>query len=76
LTDEPRNYNSSRNNPNVKANLNSLLDMYHAEDLFKTCLTCIHFMEDETCKRAKAKPPAFIIVRGCEAYFDNQDIPF
>ena len=70
------NKNSSRNNPNVQVTLNNLLDNYHADELFKTCITCVHFTEKEFCVRAKAKPPAFIIVCGCEGYFDNQDIPF
>lgn len=51
------------------------LSKYKAEEIFRTCLTCTYF-KDEICQKAKARPPAFIIVRGCEKYLDLDSIPF
>lgn len=53
------------------------LDKFKAEDLYKTCITCAYFdAKEEKCMKVGVRPPAFIIVRGCEAYYNNSDIPF
>lgn len=48
--------------------------------LFQSCLVCEHFGENEVCKQFNVRPPARIIVFGCEKFeegsnFDD-DIPF
>jgi len=43
-----------------------------------TCLNCKHWSNDanEYCILFNAKPPAKIIVFGCDNYMDIQEIPF
>jgi hypothetical protein len=67
---------TTRKNPIIVDDLTNLLATYKTEDIFKTCVTCCHLVKDDICKRANVRPPAFVIVRGCEHYFDNDDIPF
>lgn len=44
---------------------------------FQSCINCIHFKENETCGITNnIRPPAKIIVFGCDRYCDIQDIPF
>jgi hypothetical protein len=39
-----------------------------------TCLNCTNFNEkEELCKKASSRPPAEVLVYGCEAW---DDIPF
>lgn len=57
------------------SDLIKFLSQYKAEEIFRTCITCTYF-ENEICTKAKARPPAFIIVRGCEKYLDLDSIPF
>lgn len=38
-----------------------------------TCLTCRYFKVDETCSEAGRRPPAEVIVFGCQRF---DDIPF
>ena len=39
------------------------------------CVSCLNFNQhDEVCEIAKARPPAIVIVTGCEQWLD--DIPF
>lgn len=38
-----------------------------------TCLTCFHFTTEEICKLAGQRPPAHVIVYGCNNW---DDIPF
>lgn len=52
------------------------LNKANAEDIFRTCLTCVYFEANENCIKANKRPPAFVIVRGCDMYFDTQDVPF
>lgn len=41
----------------------------------KNCLNCEHWNETyEVCRKANAKPPTRIIIRGCEQF--SSDIPF
>jgi hypothetical protein len=48
--------------------------------LFRSCLNCEHWIKEgaplnpETCGLYKSRPPARIIVTGCESHSDN--IPF
>lgn len=44
---------------------------------YKSCLNCLAFHEPtEICQRFKTRPPAKVIVHGCEWHEDTQDIPF
>lgn len=73
----PEDFKNIRLNPDVSLTVWHLLDNYRAEDLFRTCISCMFFDDkNDFCRKAKAKPPAFIIVRSCEAYSDKDDIPF
>lgn len=48
-------------------------------DYFQTCITCEHWSEPkELCKKFNVRPPANVIVDGCDSYQDYQlsDIPF
>ena len=45
---------------------------------FQTCIMCMHFNENEICAKYNVRPPARIIVFGCQ-FFENDpdfDIPF
>lgn len=47
-----------------------------AVSLFRTCITCMHFVENtEHCSQFGARPPARVIAYGCPSY-ENDDIPF
>lgn len=42
-----------------------------------SCITCEHFNEAaELCTKYNARPPARVIVFACDAYEDNNPIPF
>lgn len=43
-----------------------------------SCVDCQHFREreGEICTLVGRRPPARVIVNGCEAYKDEDDIPF
>lgn len=49
-------------------------------DLWQTCVTCQHMSKTgpALCKKFSAVPPATVIagVRICEAYIDDETIPF
>ena len=63
--------------PDAKASLINLITVAIEREpnyLYQTCLTCIHFHETkEICSLAKKRPPAKIIVFGCEAW---EYVPF
>lgn len=46
--------------------------------IIQSCISCDHFRENygELCELAKVRPPARVIVFGCEKYADDQDVPF
>lgn len=48
--------------------------------MFESCLVCEHFQENEICKMFNVRPPARIIVFGCEKFKESNnpddDIPF
>lgn len=48
--------------------------------LFQSCLICEFFQENEICKMFNVRPPARIIVFGCEKFKESDklddDIPF
>lgn len=49
----------------------------HRSDWFATCITCEHWKkEEEICNKFGIRPPACVIVDGCEYYEDNDQIPF
>ncbi len=43
---------------------------------FQTCITCEHFNEQEICKIANQRPPAKVIVYGCDSWYNRDEIPF
>lgn len=44
---------------------------------YRNCLNCIYWqVEPDKCGKFNSKPPTEIIVYSCEAYEDNDDIPF
>ena len=44
---------------------------------FQSCINCVNFVEQtEKCTLAQQRPPARVIVFGCQCYVDNQEIPF
>lgn len=48
--------------------------------MFQSCLVCEHFQENEICKMFNVRPPARIIVFGCEKFKESSnpdfDVPF
>lgn len=59
----------------LKSLVQLMVDRMMDEGWFRTCLNCEHFDEPkEWCKVWKAKPPAKVIVIGCEEHSDT--IPF
>jgi hypothetical protein len=46
-------------------------------DYFRTCITCQNWNNDlEECGKFDMKPPASVIVDGCENYADFDPLPF
>lgn len=43
---------------------------------FQTCIMCKKFNENEVCVKYNVRPPARIIVFGCQFFDDAGDIPF
>lgn len=54
--------------------LDTILNAIALAQVTPSCLSCEHFQGDETCKLAGKRPPAQVIVEGCERW--SQDIPF
>jgi hypothetical protein len=56
-------------------------EVTHTNMLFQSCIVCEHFQENEICKQYNLRPPAKIIVFGCDLYKEpksnlDDDIPF
>lgn len=53
---------------------------YAQSDVQRSCINCHHFDQSlptlEVCKKFQKRPPATIIVNGCDAHDDVYDIPF
>jgi hypothetical protein len=44
---------------------------------YRNCLNCIHWSKErDLCGKFNSKPPTEILIYSCEAYEDNDDIPF
>jgi hypothetical protein len=54
----------------------AVLDILEKEFPFQSCINCEHFTKDERCKLFNARPPAKIIVLGCEKWQDKNQIPY
>lgn len=53
-----------------------LLNVLHAEGCFQNCTKCFYWKtEKEICNKFNQRPPARIIVKGCQ-YFELDEIPF
>lgn len=56
---------------------NAIANLIEQHNIYKTCLNCINFREDqELCKLANQRPPARVIAYGCKAWEDKDEIPF
>ena len=54
----------------------AILDVLEKQYPMQSCINCDHFDKDEKCKLFDARPPAKIIVSGCEKWQDKDLIPF
>lgn len=62
---------------NIKYVIEKLFKVSRVGFLYRNCLNCIHWQEGhDKCGKFNIKPPAEVIVYSCEAYEDNDDIPF
>lgn len=61
----------------ARGRLVNLIDIVQKIDP-KSCIYCEHFDEpNEACRKSNnQRPPARIIATGCEAFENNDDIPF
>lgn len=59
---------------------NTIKDVSPNNMLFQSCIVCEHFGENEICSRYNVRPPARIIVFGCQNYEESShidgDVPF
>lgn len=59
---------------------NILKEVTPSNMLFQSCLICEYFQENEICKMFNVRPPARIIVFGCEKFKESSklddEIPF
>lgn len=59
---------------------NTIKDVTPHNMLFQSCIVCEHFGENEICAKYNVRPPARIIVFGCQNYEESShiddDIPF
>jgi hypothetical protein len=59
---------------------NTIKDVSPSNMLFQSCIVCEHFGENEICSRYNVRPPARIIVFGCQHYEESShidgDVPF
>jgi len=66
-------YNANHQKP-IDQLFNRFIDACYAEGWFRNCTGCMHWnAESETCKKFNVRPPAKVIVKGCEEY---DEIPF
>lgn len=65
----------TRKNKELAEALSIFLDKYNADEFFVTCLSCVHWHK-EVCLLNGQKPPAVVIIAGCECYCDKEEIPF
>lgn len=50
----------------------AILELIEREKVYRSCLSCHYFEEAaESCKLASARPPARIIVQGCDKYLEE-----
>ena len=46
------------------------------DQLFRNCTICKNFTAEEQCTVYHARPPAKVIVLGCDSFADRDEIPF
>jgi hypothetical protein len=59
--------------------LDVLTSKEYPESPVKSCINCVHFLEQNYwCRKFNLVPPARVIAYSCgeEGYLDNDDIPF
>ena len=52
---------------------------YGPQPVFKNCANCTHMPPNSTpakCTKFDAHPPALVIIKGCPAHEDAEEIPF
>lgn len=53
-----------------------LLNTYgKRSDYFATCITCLHW-KDNQCSLVRSVPPPEVIANGCPSYEDSSIVPF
>ena len=51
--------------------------LLNGQNVYQNCLNCTGWNHGkDICGKFNAKPPAEVIVYSCEAYEDNDEIPF
>lgn len=66
-------------NNRLSSLINEWLTAAGPNALFKTCANCTHMDPNASpprCNKFNATPPASVIVAGCPAHEDAEDIPF
>lgn len=59
--------------------LNAWLTGYGPSAIYKNCENCVHMAEGNVpafCSKYQMTPPASVIVAGCPAHQDKEEIPF
>ena len=54
----------------------AVMDVLEKEFPFQSCINCNFFSDKEICSIFNARPPAKVIVHGCERWEDKDEIPF
>jgi len=86
MTVERRTYSFTIRHANGELNLlvgefvKIMRERFAREDIYASCLTCIHVADAPSgqtfCKKYQQFPPLHVLVNSCsEGYEDNQDIP-
>lgn len=69
--------NNRRVRSNFSDHIRFLAGYIASADVMRSCLNCEWFDEpNEMCKVFKQRPPARVIVEGCNSYSDKEDLPF
>lgn len=58
-----------------EAVLQAMIQEINKYDLIQNCTNCHHWLNHK-CDLFNAVPPPYVIVKGCEHYKDDYEIPF
>ena len=57
--------------------ISSWLNENGAIGLFRTCGNCANLgSDDRTCSKFGAQPPVSVVLQGCDAHVDKEEIPY